>query len=130
MAAIAGKGGQVRVGAAVVADVQEWTADIEKDTAESTALGASWKTAIPTLKGGSGSLSMSFNMTDTAGQKAIQDSFFNDTLVTLNLDTASSGTLRTYSGSAWVTKFSTGVKVDDRVTYDVDFQFDGAVAFA
>lgn len=130
MAAIAGKGGQVRIGAAVVADVQEWTADIEKDTAESTALGASWKTAIPTLKGGSGSLAMSFNMADTTGQKAMQDSFFNDTLVTLNLDTASSGTLRTYSGSAWVTKFSTGVKVDDRVTYDVDFQFDGAVSFA
>lgn len=130
MAAIAGKGGQARVGANVVADVQEWSADIEKDLAESTALGASWKSNIPTLKGGSGSLSMSFNLTDTNGQKALQDSFFNDTTVTLNLDTAASGTLRTYSGAAWVTKLSPGVKVSDRVMFSIDFTFDGAVTFA
>lgn len=131
MTAISGKGGQVRLGANVVADVQEWSADIEKDLLDSTAMGGDgWKTATPGLKGGSGSLSMSFNLGDTNGQKALQDSFWNDTLLAVSLDTTDTGTNRTYSGNIWVQKLSPDTKVDDRVTFDIDFQFDGAVTFA
>lgn len=132
MAATAGYGGAVRVGAAVVADVTGWNADIEMDSEETTALRAAGgaKTHVPTLYGGSGEAEANFNMGDTNGQRALQNALFNRTEVDLALDTAETGTNRTYSGKAWVLKVSPSLEVDGVVKVTFGFTFNGPITFS
>lgn len=101
----------------------EWTADIEKDFADATVLGGDgWKRAVPTLKGGSGSLSGYWQ--DGYWFDAINA----DTVVVLWLDVDATARKR-YACYAYVTKDSVGDKVDDLITEDVDFTADGEVVY-
>lgn len=132
MAAVAGYSGQVRVSTNVVAAVQEWSGDFSMAELDTTALAAvgGATSVIMGLFSGTVSISANFDYADTLGQKAIHDAFFARTSVALNLDTAASGTNRTYSGTAFVTKIAPAVKVDDLVKITFDVRFSGAVTFA
>jgi predicted secreted protein len=132
MAAVAGYAGQVRVATGVVLDVQEWNGDFSMAELDTTALAAAGgaTTLIMGLFTGKVSISANYNYADTTGQKLLQDAFFARTSVTLNLDTAASGSNRTFTGTAFVTKIGPAVKVDDLVKIDFDVRFSGAVTFA
>lgn len=132
MAAVAGYGGQVRVGAAVAANITAWSCDLDMDNDETTPLGAASgaKTYIMLTYGGSGSIDANFDMADTNGQLALQNAFFNRATVALSLDTAASGTNRTYSGNAYITKISPSVDVGKKTEISFDFTFNGPVTFA
>lgn len=132
MAAVAGYSGQLRVSTNVVADVQGWSGDFSMAELDTTPLAASGgaTTVIMGLFNGTVSVEANFNYADTNGQKALHDAFFARTSVTANLDTAASGSDRTYSGTAFVTKINPAVKVDDLVKITFDLRFSGAVTFA
>lgn len=131
MAAIAGTDGAVKLGANTVTLVTEWSFDGEVDMLETSAIGSGNRTYIPGLFGATGTITASFDMTDTNGQKALHDAFFNKTSVALTLRANSSGTLGTYTAAvAFINKISPAVAVDAKVEISFDFTVSGAVTFA
>lgn len=126
MAAIAGKGGNVKVGAAIVAEIREWSLDLGADNLETTKFGQDWKTFVQGLKEWSGSFSGRWDMTDTAGQKALQDAFLGGTTVTISLLVDAT---HNYSGDALITP-SVNVAVDGLAEISFDFQGTGPLTYA
>jgi predicted secreted protein len=127
MAALAGKGGSIKLGTNAVAEMGEWSLDLELDTQEDTAFGDDWKSYLAGLKGWSGSGSGRWDMTDTNGQKAIQDALLNGTALTLKLYVDAT---HNYSGSAFVTGLSPSATVDGMVEISFDFQGSGSLTYA
>lgn len=128
MAAVAGRGGSVKIGAATVASIKNWSLDINLDTLDITALGKTWKEFIAGLREWSGSLEGDWDVqTDVTGQKAIQDALLNGTAVTLELYVNAANK---YSGSAFITAASPSADVGDLVSISFDFQGTGALAYA
>jgi predicted secreted protein len=75
MAATSGKSGSFKIGATAVANLKNWKLDINQDLKEVTSFGSNgWKEQQPTIKSFSGSVDGDWNMADTTGQKAMQDS--------------------------------------------------------
>lgn len=126
--AISGKGGGVFLGAVKVAEVTNWTLDIEADMLDSTTFdGNGWRTFIAGLKQWSGSLEAKWKVnTDTTGQKALQDALLGGTVLSLKLDV--NGT-NNYTGSALVSTENVETPVDDIVTANFDIQGTGALAY-
>jgi predicted secreted protein len=126
--AIAGKNGKVMIAAAIVTDIGNWSLDLGVDVLEDTSLGDDWKTFIAGLKEWSASAEGTWNVaTDTTGQKALQDAFLASTTVALKLYV--NGT-NNYSGNAIITGISIEDPVDDMVSFSVELQGTGAVAYA
>jgi predicted secreted protein len=126
--AIAGKGGKVKIGAVTVAEVTNWSIDIEADMLETTNFDTSgWKTYIAGLKGWSGSFEAEWKVsTDTTGQKALQDALLGGTTVSLVLDV--NGT-NNYAGSAFISTESVSTPVDDVITVSFDYQGTAALTY-
>jgi hypothetical protein len=57
MAVLTGYGGAVKISTATIAELGEWSADIDLDTEDTTAFLDSWHEFSGTLKGWSGSCS-------------------------------------------------------------------------
>ncbi|MCL5045570.1 MAG: phage tail protein [Actinobacteria bacterium] len=128
--AIAGKGGAVYIGANKVAEIGNWSLDLEGETLETTSFdSAGWKEFIAGLKGWSGSAEGNWKVdADATGQKALQDALLNGTTVSLELRV--NATPNKYSGSALVTKVGVEAGVDDKVSVSFDFQGTGALTYA
>lgn len=125
--AIAGKGGKVVVGTATVAEVGEWSLDINSEMLETTKFLDDWKSFIAGLKDWSGSFSGRWDMTDTTGQKALQDAILGGTSVTLKLYV--NGT-NYYTGTAFISTESPSAGVDGLVEVSFDVQGSGALTYA
>ena len=127
--AISGKGGNVKVGANVVAEVKNWKLDIESDMLDTTNFGTSgWKTFVAGLKSWSGSFELEWKVsTDTNGQKALQDALLGGTTVSLVLDVQGTNN---YSGTAFMKKEGLETPVDGVVTGSFDYQGTAALTYA
>lgn len=113
MAAVAGYGGSVSVSSAVVAHVKQWELPLASDLYDVSELGNGWKLYVPGLLGSDAKIDVFFDLSDTTGQKAIQDAIFARTLLTITLTTSDAGgaTAHTYTGTAYVK----GIDIKDPV---------------
>ena len=130
MAAVAGYGGKVAVGTSDVLQVRNWNADIQREEVDTTHMNdgaGGWRSFISGLGAGTGSMDLNWDMTDTNGQKVLQDAVLNPATpptVQLYVD----GT-HYYSGSIIVTNVSPSVGVDGLAEATVNFRFTGAVSY-
>lgn len=123
--ALTGKDGGVYSGANKVAELSNWSLDLGADTPETTNFDSNgWKEYIAGLKEWSGSAEGNWKMSDTNGQKAIQDAWRNGT--TLNLEFRVNSTNK-YAGSVLITSIGIETPVDDKVTVSFEFQGTGAL---
>lgn len=127
MAVLVGYGGAVKVGTATVAELGEWSLDITLNTEETQSFGDQWKEFTGTLKEWSGSCSGRWDMSDTTGQRAMQDALLGGTTVSLKLYTDST---KNYSGTALITKITPSATVDGVVEVSFDFQGTGALTYS
>lgn len=127
--AITGKGGNLKIGAVTVSQMSSWKLDIDIELKDATNFASNgWKEQIAGLKGWSGSSDGTWNViTDTTGQKALQDALLAGTTVAIEFNI--NGTNK-YSGSAFVKKISVDEPVDDVVKFSVDLEGTGALTFA
>lgn len=127
--AITGKGGNLKVGSTNVSQMSSWKLDIDIELKDATNFASNgWKEQIAGLKGWSGSSDGTWNViTDTTGQKALQDALLNGTTVSIEFNI--NGTNK-YTGSAFVKKISVDEPVDDVVKFSVDLEGTGALTFA
>jgi predicted secreted protein len=125
MAPVVGYNGKVMVGAATVAEIGEWSLDIEAEMLDTTKFGDQWKAAIAGLKSWSGSFAGRFDTADATGQIALQSATLGGTTVALKLYTDAT---HNYSGTAFITTTSPKAAVDG--TVDVDFSFEGTGTLA
>lgn len=129
MAALHGKGGNVKVGANTVAEIDEWSLDVDRDTSETTKFGAGslpWKTFAGGLAGAAAKFSGRLDMTDTLGQLALWSSITSDTPVTLSLYLDAT---HNFGFSAIVDKFSAKAPIKDMETVDWSLKVTGAVTY-
>ena len=80
MAAVAGYGGKVAVDNSDVAQVRNWNADIQREEVDTTHMNdgaGGWRSFISGLGAGTGSMDLNWDMTDTNGQKVLQDAVLN-----------------------------------------------------
>lgn len=127
MAVAVGKSGSFKVGAAVVANIDEFKLDIQMDMEDITNFGsAGWKEQVATIKSWSGSAKGKWNMGDTAGQKALQDALLGGTTVAgvFNIN----GT-NNYAGSCFVKKISIGQPVKGVVDFSADLEGTAALSY-
>jgi predicted secreted protein len=126
--AVSGKGGGVYVGVNKVAEITNWTLDIEADMLESTNFDSNgWREYIAGLKGWTGSFEGQWKMSDINGQKALQDALLGGTTVSIKLDV--NGT-NNYTGSAFISTQGIETPVDDIVSVSFDFQGTAALTYA
>lgn len=126
-----GKVGKVKVGSDLIADIDNWSLDNDRDEKESTAFGDAnlpFRSWVMGLIGSSGSLSGRLNMEDTNGQLALWNSLTSDTPLTLHLQTEA--TPHEFAVSAFIKKMSAATKVDDLETVSFDFRVTGAPAYS
>lgn len=124
MATHHGKNGVVKSGANTVAEVQEWAVNERIDMAEDHAQGDTWKTHLTGFKSWDGSLSCSWDETDTNGQEALA----NGASVTLNLYPEAAGAGATYwTGTATINEVTRNVPKDGIVTVTFTFTGNGAL---
>jgi hypothetical protein len=125
MPALSGKGGSVKIGAAVVASVQSWKVDVSAKMDDASALGDSWESSQPNLLSWSGSLELLYAMdTDTAGQTALRTAFLTCASVALKLCTDAT---HFYSGAAFMNKMGIDVPKDANIKGSFDFTGSGAL---
>ena len=131
MSAIAGKGGELKISTNTVAEIQEWSLDIESDMLDSTAQlagGATWKTFIAGLNSWTMTIEYSWDMSDTNGQKAYQDAILAGTSVA-SVE-AYTNASNYYTGTVFVSAENIGTPVGDRVTGSMTLQGTGALTYA
>lgn len=122
--AITGTGGSANIGANKIAEIANWSLDMEADDVDTTTFDSNgWKEFLAGLKEWSGSMEGNFKANDTNGQKAILAAWLAGTPLTLNLKVSST---ITFSGSAYV-KPSIEVPVDDKASFSCDFQGTGVL---
>lgn len=129
MAVLAGKDGEVDLGSAKIAYIDNFSLSVEAGTAETSQLGDQWREYIGTAKGWSGSFSGTFDYGD-ASQKSIVDNLISanaSTSVTLKLKVSAGLTL---TGTAWINNASIGAAHSDKITISFNFQGSGALAAA
>lgn len=119
MAKIKGYGGVVRIGAAVVGELQDWALDETARTIEGYSMGDEWETREGTVKAWSGSATAYYDPADT-GQGALD----LGAKVTLDFYPDGDAAGKTYrSGSAIVAGANTTAQKDGFVS--VSFSFTG-----
>jgi len=136
--ALAGKGGSVKFSSstggtpALVADLREWSLNVEADMFEISTFGSSgWKQFQPNLNGAGGSISGYWNVEGSTTMKAIQSHILDQTTAPATLDLLVSNTeANGYTGSAWVTGIQPQAAVDGIVAFSANITYDGAVAYS
>jgi predicted secreted protein len=132
MAAVAGYGGKVMVGASAVAQVRNWSADIQREEIDATHMNdgvGGWRSYISGLGSGTGSMDVNWDMSDTNGQLVLQNAVLTppETAPVVKLYTNS---LNYYTGSIIVTSVNVSVGTDGLAEATVNFRFTGAVTYA
>ena len=117
--AIAGFGGAVKVGSDNVAEIRNWSIDLDADDIDVTNFDSDgWKEYIAGARGWSGSFEGNFVPDDDNGQGALIAAWAASENVTLTFDVSSSVS---FSGEAMI-NLSIDAPVDDKVSFSCDFQ--------
>jgi hypothetical protein len=124
MAVHKGSEGLVKIGANTVAEVKSYSIEESGDTVETTSLGDTARTYLPSLTTFSGTIECHWDETDSTGQGALTIG----AQVTLNLypEGDASGDSY-YSGDVIVTGVSRSAAMDDIVAATYSFQGNGAL---
>jgi hypothetical protein len=124
MAVHKGSEGLVKIGANTVAEVKSYSIEESGDTVETTSLGDTARTYLPSLTTFSGTIECHWDETDSTGQGALTIG----AQVTLNLypEGDDSGDSY-YSGDVIVTGVSRSAAMDDIVAATYSFQGNGAL---
>lgn len=123
MAALAGTGGSVKVGANTVALIKDWEISPSSNIMDITSFGDTWKNKLAGLFDWTAKISGFYDFTDTNGQKALWDAFTGGTTVSLVLYTDTTGNI---TGTALLK--SVPIKVGVDATADVEFDLEGISA--
>lgn len=126
MAGLAGKDGSVVIGSDTMTEVTSWSLDVSTDMLEDTALGDEWKTNVAGLSEWSGTVDVSWLMSDTA-QVAVQNALLNKTTVTAKLYTNDTNY---YTGTAYCESISISDPVGDLVTATLNLKGSGALTYS
>ena len=122
--AIAGFGGAVKVNGQKVAEINNWSLELDADDIDVTSFDSDgWKEYIAGSRGWSGSFEGNFVPDDTEGQGALILAWVNSQNVELQLDVNED---ISFSGSAMIT-LSMEAAVDDKVSFSCDFQGSGVL---
>jgi len=130
LSAIHGKGASVKNGANTVAEIDEWSLDLDRDVPEKTAFSAGslpWKTFAAGLVGATAKFSGRLDMTDTNGQYALFNNLTSDTPLTMSLYLDAT---HNFGFSCLVKKFGGKASVSDLESVDWDIQITGAVTYS
>lgn len=123
--ALTGKSGSVYVGANKVAEISNWSLDIGADEIDITNFDSDgWKEFLAGLKEWSGNAEGNWKMSDTNGQKALQDALLGGTTVALELRLDANNK---YAGDAFITGISIESPNDDKIPVTFDFRGTGAL---
>jgi predicted secreted protein len=124
MAVHKGSEGTIKVGANAIAEIRSYSLEETGDTIETSTMGDTARTYVPSLTSWSGSVDVYWDETDTTGQGALT----TGAEVTLNVypegDTSGDAY---YTGSAIVTGVSTTASFDGLVEASISLQGTGAL---
>lgn len=124
MAVHKGSEGTVKVGANAIAEIRSYSIEETGDTIETSTMGDTARTYVPSLTSWSGSVDVYWDETDTTGQGALT----TGTEVTLNVypegDTTGDAY---YTGAAIVTGVSRTASFDGLVEASISLQGTGAL---
>lgn len=124
MAVHKGSEGTVKVGANSVAEIRSFSLEESADTLETTSMGDTARTYLPSLTTFSGSVDVYWDETDTTGQGALTIG----SEVTLNFYPEGATTGDTYyTGSAIVTGVTRSASFDGMVEASISVQGTGAL---
>ena len=125
MATVHGKLGKVDVDGNFVAEFRKFSIDVERDTAEDTASGDSWKSFLAGMRGWSGSIECMWDVTDADGQELLA----GDTeSITAKFYPEGNASAKKYlTGSIIITKVGSAQDMGDVNTRSYDFQGTGAL---
>lgn len=124
MAVHKGSEGLVKIGANTIAEVKSYSIEESADTVETTSMGDSARTYLPSLTTFSGTIECHWDETDATGQGAMTIG----AQVVLNLYPEGDGTGDSYySGSVIITGVSRSAAMDDIVASTYSFQGTGAL---
>lgn len=124
MAVHKGSEGLVKIGVNTVAEVKSYSIEESGDTVETTSLGDTARTYLPSLTTFSGTIECHWDETDSTGQGALTIG----AQVTLNLYPEGDGSGDSYySGDVIVTGVSRSAAMDDIVAATYSFQGNGAL---
>lgn len=126
MATHHGKAGTVKVGANAVAEIQQFVVTERAGVADDTAMGDTWETHLAGVNSWSGTLTCSWDETDTNGQEALTVG----ASVTLSLYPEGAGTGARYAtGTATITEVGVDTNRNGIVSRSFNFQGNGALTW-
>ncbi len=127
-APIHGKICRIEKNSVLVAYSADWSINASLDMADKSALGDSWKTALPGMGAWDGSMTFHLVMGNTE-QKALHDSLVAATPGTLLTDVEFNleDTGDYYSGNIYLTSLAVVTGIGDIVKLSFNFQGDGAL---
>jgi len=126
MAVHKGQEGFVKVGANTVAEIKDWTLSESAETIDTTSMGDTSRSYVPSLTSASGSISVHWDETDTTGQGAMTVG----SEVTLNLYPEGDTSGDTFATlSAIITEAGVSSSFDGLVEASFSFQANGAVTW-
>ena len=126
MAAIAGKGGKLTIGASDAVNIGSWSLSLDSDMLETTALGDDWKEYLAGLNGWTASVEAHFDKADTTGQIAMQNAILAGTSLSVKLYVDDTNY---YSGTVYVSNQSISDAVSDLVTASFSLQGSGELSY-
>ena len=126
MAVNIGHQGKVVVGDATVAELDQWSLDVDVKMLETTRFGDTWESKVPGLKSWSGKASGRWDMSDVAGQKALQDALIGGNNVVLKLYV---NPTNYYEGTAFIKAISIKASAGDLVEVEFSFEGTGALSY-
>ena len=124
MAVHKGSEGTVKVGANTIAEIRSYSLEESADTLETTTMGDSARTYLPSLTTFSGSVDVYWDETDTTGQGTL--SIGSEIVLNFYLEGSTSGDTY-YTGSAIVTGVTRSASFDGMVEASVSVQGTGAL---
>jgi hypothetical protein len=130
MAALMGKDGSVKIGAATVGYLDSWTLNPDVGTAEVSAYGDKDRQYVYTVKGWAGTASGTLDMAD-AQQLTLADQF--DSAHTLAVAAlrfyTSTGSFPYWGGNAYMTGMTVNSAVGDKVSVSFNFTGTGDLSY-
>jgi hypothetical protein len=124
MATRHGKNGVVKGNGNAVAEVQDFTLNEQIGTADDTAMNDAWETHLVGIGSWEGSISCSWDPTDTNGQEA----FVAGASISVALYSEGTGSgAHVDSGTATINKVTKNTKRDGVVSRSFDFKGNGAL---
>ncbi|WP_353189120.1 phage tail tube protein [Pseudomonas sp.] len=123
MAVMVGSAASFKIAANTVAEMDQWSLDVQTGLEETQAFGDTWKERTATIKEWSGSASGRFDDTDTNGHVALSSAFVGGTSVAARFYV--DGT-NYYSGTAFV-QASLSASENGLVTVNYTFTGTGAL---